>query len=59
MTYPDPAEIRKRLDTSWISPVNFLLQAQRVCAEAEKRDHALNDIQVIAQLQFIEKVLNG
>ena len=58
MEYPNVPEIRKRLEMLKV-PSSFVEEAYKVCDEAEKHEPAVTDIQLIAKLQFIEKVLNG
>lgn len=69
-TYPNVAEIRKRLnlvrDASYGDDAvlgSFLVEALKVCDEAALEGETIGapriDIQTIAKLQFIERVLNG
>ncbi len=59
MTYPDVREIRKRLEFLKV-PDSFVTEAYKVCDEADRGPgRAIMDAQILAQLQFIEKVLNG
>lgn len=64
--YPNVSEIRTRLDSlkfnydaEQLTLGNFIDEALKVCDEAEREGGIFMDVQMIAKLQFIEKVLNG
>ncbi len=66
MHYPSVLEIRKRLEMLKV-PDSFVAAAYEVCDEADasppvlygRTDSPMRDLQLIAKLQFIERVLNG
>jgi len=62
MEYPNVKAIRQSLDFARDHPTwttdDFIDEVRKVCDDAEHAS-ATTDIQTIAKLQFIEKVLNG
>ena len=62
--YPNAQEIREKLEP-WPDlgdvqlGIRFVTAAVAVCDEAQREGGIFMDTQVIAKLQFIEKVLNG
>jgi hypothetical protein len=62
--YPNVAKIRRGLSYSSQYPTwtcdDFVEEALKLCAEAELSEKPSKmDLQLMAKLQFVEKVLNG
>lgn len=59
--YPNISKIRTTLNNACGKHLanRFDIEALKVLAEAEREGGIFMDVQMIAKLQFIEKVLNG